>query len=61
MIGAAMLQTRREMDARMFRSRTAQRRASPYRDASWFELAIGLGSFVILVAGSLYLIAWLGR
>ena len=61
MIGAAMLHTRREMEARMFRSRAAQRRASPHRDPSWFELAIGLGSFVTLVAACLYLVAWLGR
>ena len=56
-----MVHTRREMEARIFESRAARRRASPHRDPNLFELAIGIGSFVILVSIALYLVAWLGR
>ncbi|MGA0598782.1 hypothetical protein [Enterovirga sp. CN4-39] len=61
MTSAAMFRTRRELEARMFRSRAVQRRAARHRDPSWSELTLGLASFVFLVSACLYAVAWLGR
>jgi hypothetical protein len=57
-----MFRTRRELEAQLFRTRAARRRAAADpRDPSWIELAIGLSSFVVVVIAGLYAVAWLGR
>ena len=57
-----MVRTRRELEAQLFRTRAARRRAAADpRHPSWFELIVGVASFLVLVAACLYAVAWLGR
>ncbi|WP_375458539.1 hypothetical protein [uncultured Enterovirga sp.] len=56
-----MFRTRRELEAKLFITKAARRRAAPHRDPSLIELIIGLSAFVILVMACLYAVAWLGR